>query len=230
MNIVKTKVMAALLGATVLAASPVVAQDKSGTNKAEEPLPATEGSKAVEKTALGLRLAEYARENDDAQAMLIAARIMQSVGLRDSDEKGELEGSSEVGEVENVSAETLLDEAEQLAGDDDTLLEAIAETRAAGSKGAVGGPIRVARYVPGATTWNVDFNARGGEPLLIAASRDSATPVDLKVFDENGYLVCQDMSHNVVLQCRVDPAWSGPFRVQMINHGGSGTGLVMVSN
>jgi hypothetical protein len=155
---------------------------------------------------------------------------MQTVGLRDSDKKGKLEGSSETREVATISTESLLDEAEKLAGDDDTLLEKIAETRGAGSKGATQGPIRIVQYVPSGTNWNVDFNAYGGEPLLIAARRDTATPVDLKVFDENGYLVCEDMSHNVVMECRVDPVWTGPFRVQMTNHGGSGTGMVMVSN
>ncbi|MXP09890.1 hypothetical protein [Pseudoblastomonas halimionae] len=235
MKIVNTKVMAALLGASVLASAPVVAQDKSGTNKSETELELTDSGKMVEKAALGYRLAEYARANEDGQAMLVAARILKGVSLRDSDNKGEMvatgSGKADTGEDgAMVTADTLLDEAATFAADDDDLLDMIEETRAAENRGAVGGAIGLRRWVPSATAWNVDFSARGGEPLVIAAQRDSGTPVDLQVYDENGYLVCQDMSHNVVLKCRVDPAWTGPFRVKLSNHGGIGTGVQLVTN
>lgn len=235
MKIVNAKVMAALLGASVLAGAPVVAQDAKPTNKSETELELTEGGKMVEKAALGYRLAEYARANDDAQAMLVAARILKGISLRDSDNKGEIvatgDGEADAGEDgAMVTADTLLDEAAKLAADDDDLLDMIEETRAAENRGAVGGPIGLRRWVPRATEWNIDFTARGGEPLLVAARRDSGTPVDMKVYDENGYLVCQDMSHNVVLRCRVDPAWTGPFRVKLINHGSIGTGVQLLTN
>lgn len=234
MKYVNNKVMAALLGATVLASAPVVAQDKSGTNLTEEPGEISASGMMVEKAALGYRLAEYARANEDAQAMLVAARILKGIALRDSDNKGEIVAAGSAGTAGDdgtmLTADTLLDEAATLAADDDDLLEMIEDTRAAETRGAVGGPIGLRRWVPSATAWNVDFTGRGGEPLLVAAQRDSATPVDLKIFDENGNLVCQDMSHNVVLRCRVDPAWTGPFRVQLINHGGAGSGVQLLTN
>lgn len=235
MKYVSNKVMAALLGATVLASAPVVAQDKSGTNVGEDAGEVTEGGKMVEKAALGYSLAEYARAAEDPQAMLVAARILKGVTLRDSDNTGEIvaegDGEADAGDAAAaVTADSLLDEAEALAADDDDLLAMIEDTRAAETRGATNGPISISRWVPGATAWNVDFNARGGEPLLVAARRDSATPVDMKIYDENGYLVCQDMSHNVVMRCRVNPAWSGPFRVKLINHGGSGSGVQLLTN
>ena len=235
MNYVNNKVMAALLGATVLASAPVVAQDKSGTNVGEDAGELNESGKLVEKAALGYRLAEYARAAEDPQAMLVAARILKGISLRSSDNTGEIvaEGDAkpDTGKAAAaVTADTLLDEAAALAIDDDDLLAMIEDTRSAEAKGATNGPISISRWVPSSTAWNVDFNARGGEPLLVAARRDSATPVDMKVFDENGYLVCQDMSHNVVMRCQVNPAWTGPFRVQLINHGGSGSGVQLLTN
>ena len=43
-------------------------------------------------------------------------------------------------------------------------------------------------------------------------------------------MVCQYMSTNVTLYCRVNPIWSGPFSVQAINHGDVGTGIALVTN
>ena len=66
--------------------------------------------------------------------------------------------------------------------------------------------------------------------IVVGLRRDSATPLALKIYDENGNLVCQDMSGNVTLYCRVNPIWTGPFSVRAINYGGYGTGVALVTN
>ena len=224
------KMALALLAASVLAA-PSMAQDKKGTNVGDKEVPATESSKAVDTLTLGYRLADYARTNKDARAMIVAAKMVDSVTAKEGTDKGKIEGTGKgTGEAKVTTSASLFAEAKQLAAGDQDVLAAVEAAQAEASRGVVGGAIRTVQFVPGQTTWTVRFAARGGEPLVVGARRDSATPVDLKVFDENGNLVCQDMSHNVTLYCRVNPIWTGSFSVQAINHGDTGTGVALVTN
>ncbi|RYD62962.1 MAG: hypothetical protein EOP58_12305 [Sphingomonadales bacterium] len=225
------KKMAMALVAASMLASPSIAQDKKGTNLGDKEVPATESSKAVDTLALGYRLADYARTAKDARAMIVAAKMVDSVTVKEGTDKGKIEGTGKgTGEAKATTSADLFAEAKTLAAGDSDIIEAVEAAQAEASKGVVGGAIRTVQYVPGNTTWTVRFAARGGEPLVVGARRDSATPVDLKIYDENGNLVCQDMSHNVTLYCRVNPIWTGPFSVQAINHGGSGTGVALVTN
>lgn len=225
------KKMALALVAASMIAAPSIAQDKKGTNLGDKDVPATESSKAVDQLALGYRLADYARTTKDARAMLVAAKMVAAVTVKEGTDKGKIEGKGKgTGEAKMAKAADLYAEAKQLANGDAETLAAIDEAQQEASRGAVGGAIGLTQYVPGGTTWTVRFSARGGEPLVVGARRDSATPVDLKVYDENGNLVCQDMSHNVTLYCRVNPIWTGPFSVQAINHGDSGTGMALLTN
>jgi hypothetical protein len=225
------KKMAMALVAASMIAAPSIAQDKKGTNVGDKDVPATESSKAVDTLALGYRLADYARTNKDARAMIVAAKMVDSITVKEGTDKGKIEGTGKgTGEAKTTTSGDLFAEAKSFANGDADILAAVEAAQAETSRGVVGGAIQTVQYVPGATTWTVRFSARGGEPLVVGARRDSATPVDLKVFDENGNLVCQDMSHNVTLYCRVNPIWTGAFSVQAINHGGAGTGIALVTN
>lgn len=225
------KKMALALVAASMLASPSIAQDKKGTNVGDKDVPATESSKAVDTLTLGYRLADYARTTKDARAMIVAAKMVDSITVKEGADKGKVEGAGKgTGVAKATSSADLFTEAKTFAAGDQDLLASVEAAQAETSKGVVGGAIRTVQYVPGNTTWTVRFSARGGEPLVVGARRDSATPVDLKVFDENGNLVCQDMSHNVTLYCRVNPIWTGAFSVQSINHGDDGTGVALVTN
>lgn len=225
------KKMALALVAASMIAAPSIAQDKKGTNLGDKDVPATDSSKAVDTLALGYRLADYARTNKDARAMIVAAKMVDSITVKEGTDKGKIEGTGKgTGTAKAATAADLFAEAKSLANGDADILAAVEAAQAETSKGVVGGAIRTVQYVPGQTTWTVRFTARGGEPLVVGARRDSATPVDLKVFDENGNLVCQDMSHNVTLYCRVNPIWTGAFSVQAINHGAGGTGMALLTN
>jgi hypothetical protein len=224
------KAALALVAASMMA-SPALAQDKSGTNLSEKEAAATDSSKAVDTLALGYRLADYARTNKDARAMIVAARLVDSVSVKEGTDKGKIEGTGKgTGEAKSVSATDLFTEAKELAAGDQDLLEAVEAAEAERSKGVATGAIRTVQYVPGQTMWTVRFVARGGEPLVVGARRDSATPVALRIRDENGNLVCQDLSGNVTLYCRVNPIWTGPFSVQLSNVGAYGTGIALVTN
>ncbi|MCR5871081.1 MULTISPECIES: hypothetical protein [unclassified Sphingomonas] len=225
------KKMAMALVAASMLASPSVAQDKKGTNLGDKEVPATESSKAVDTLALGYRLADYARTAKDARAMIVAAKMVDSVTVKEGTDKGKIEGTGKgTGTAKVTTAADLFAEAKTLAAGDADIVAAVEEAQAEASRGVVGGAIRTVQYVPGNTVWTVRFAARGGEPLVVGVRRDSATPVGLKIFDENGNLVCQDMSGNVTLYCRVNPIWTGPFSVQTINYGAYGTGAALVTN
>lgn len=225
------KKMAMALVAASLLASPSIAQDKKGTNLSEKEAAATDSSKAVDTLALGYKLADYARTAKDARAMIVAAKMVDSVTVKEGTDKGKIEGTGKgTGTAKVTTAADLFAEAKTLAGGDADIVAAVEAAQAEASRGVITGAIRTVQYVPGNTVWTVRFTARGGEPLVVGVRRDSATPVGLKIFDENGHLVCQDMSGNVTLYCRVNPIWTGPFSVQTINYGAYGTGAALVTN
>ncbi|MEG3182382.1 hypothetical protein [Sphingomonas sp. LT1P40] len=234
------RVLAALpLIAAASIASPAAtqtapAQDKSGTNLSDSDAKPTPASAATDTLMLGYRLADYARTTKDARAMIAAARIVDTVTVKDSADKGKIEGADAdkvpATEMKPVTAASLYDEAVALANGDQDLLAAIEAARAEASRGIIIHAVRMVQYVPRATTWTLRFAARGGEPLVVGARRDAATPVDMKIYDENGNLVCQDMSHNATLYCRVNPIWTGEFAAQLINHGTIGTTMAVVTN
>lgn len=209
------------------------AVDKSGTNFADGADAAKAGNTPAERLTLGYRLADYAREAKDVRAMVVAAKLVSSASVTKAEDQGtvEGEGAAETGEVEELAtASELYGEARELAAGDADLLEQIDMAQSEESKGVVGGAVSLAQYVPGNTTWTVSFNANGGTPLFVGTKRGSIAAVDLKVYDQNGNLVCQDLSHNTVLTCRVNPIWTGKFFVKAINHGATGTTLAMLTN
>jgi hypothetical protein len=216
--------------AAVLTAASASAQDKKGTNLSDSvAIPAA--PTPAEQLVLGYRLADYARTTKDARAMIVAARMVDSITVKEGTDRGKLEGAGKGGgEARPISAAGLFAEAKQFANGDADILAEIEKAQAESSRSAMRGAIRTVQFVPAQTTWTVNLAWRGGEPMVIGMRRDTATPVDLKIYDENGNLVCQDMSHNVTLYCRVNPIWSGAFSIQGINHGDVGTGIAMVTN
>lgn len=223
-------IIAALTTASASAAA--TAQDKKGSNLSDS-APASGAATPAEQLVLGYRLADYARTVKDARAMTVAARIVDRITIKQGSDQGKLDGKGAAGAstaVKPPAGSSLFAEARQFAAGDAQLLAEIDAAQAEASRGCACGAISITQYVPGGMTWTVRFAARGGDPLVIGARRDSATPVDLKIYDENGNLVCQDMSHNVTMYCRVNPIWSGPFSAQAINHGEAGTGIAMVTN
>ncbi len=209
-----------MLTALAFGLSPAAAQDVSRTNNAEEPGESTQGSRAVERAELGLRLLAYGWAEQDPLALLVATRLLSDLPPSSENEVG----------IAALEKSAILDEVERLAGDDAGMLEQVAKLRAAESRGTCGCMVRLTSYIPPQTTWNVDFNARGGEPFMIAARRDSPAPVGMKIYDENGYLVCRDTTGDVIMTCRFDPAWTGPFRAEIENYGTVGTDVILVTN
>lgn len=230
----RTSTLVLPLIAAALCTSAGHAQQKRGTHLSDSAAvpPATT---PADRLLLGYRLADYARTTKDARAMMVAARIVGTVATRTGTDQGKLavKGSrNPVGKIEATSASDLYAQARQYAGGDATLLGEIDAAQAEASRDVLGagGAMRTVEYVPAGATWTVKFMARGGVPLVVGARRDSATAVDLKLLDENGGTICQDMSHNVTMYCRYNPLWMGPVSIQVVNHGDGGTGVALIGN
>ncbi|WP_066661136.1 MULTISPECIES: hypothetical protein [unclassified Sphingomonas] len=229
----KFPIVAAMLAASISVAGTTAAQTREGADSAPKLLPDTDNSKAAEALLLGYRLADFARATKDARAMIVAAKIVDAAPVKEGADKGSLDRAAKA-EVtpKPVTGADLFAEASRLAAGDADLMAEIEAARAEASKGVpcMCHTLRMVQYVPGKTTWTVRTSFRGGEPKVIGMRRDSATPLALKIFDENGSLMCQDMSGNVTLYCRINPIWTGPFVIQAINYGEQGTGVALVTS
>jgi hypothetical protein len=49
---------------------------------------------------------------------------------------------------------------------------------------------------------------------------DTTTDFDLRVYDENSNLVCEDIDTTANALCRVRPKWTGPFTIVVTCHRG----------
>ncbi|QDX26209.1 hypothetical protein FPZ54_09375 [Sphingomonas suaedae] len=213
------------IAATALSALPAGAMQDKRVNLSDNMGEATPAAQAVETLALGYRLADHARSARDARAMIVAARMLASAPV----DSGERLSAPDF----DPAAQALFTEAATLAAGDAELRREVEGARAEESRGTICKlhcAIRNVHFVPAGTNWRVRFAARGGEPLVVGVRRDSATGMDLKIYDENDNLVCQDLSQNVTLYCRVTPIWSGPFFAVVTNHGERDVRVAMVAN
>lgn len=213
------------IAATALSALPAGAAQDKRANLSDTMGEATPAGQAVETLALAYRLADHARGAGDPRAMIVAARMIASASLGS--------GTQPSTPGPDPTAQDLFAEAATLAAGDAALLGEIEAARAEENRGTIcklSCAIRTVQTVPAGTSWRVRFNARGGEPLIVGVRREGATGMDLKIYDENENLVCQDLSQNVTLYCRVNPMWTGPFFAVVVNHGGRAAQVAMVTN
>ena len=204
-------------------ALPGHAEDKSGSNVAEG---AGGGGGAVAQLAMAQQLYRDGDENEDALAVLAAARIAQSVDARDVErevETREIEGADLTEDGEGVDAPAdaaaMLDTAMDLAAGDPALTGLIEDARAEGSRGRVGGASRtLSRLMPGRTDiFRTQF--RGGQLAEIAIVGDGDADLDMVVTDENGNTICVDRSYSDKIYCSFTPAWTGTFVIGVRNQG-----------
>jgi len=234
-------VIATVAGIGLISAA-AVAQDRKGHNESDKKVELTPAVASVQQVETAHALAAWGRENRNAQALLVAARMIGQVEMRDSKpgegklatEKGKtasMEGAKDV----PVTRDSLLAEAEALGGDDPAVLAQIDAVKSEGSKGVVAhatgsGPIAFGRVVPSYTDWTYELQAAGGRPLRIAAIGDGAADIDMEVSDENGNIVCKDYDGDATPVCAVTPAWTGVFSAKVINKTGAATYVRLISN
>lgn len=236
MSVAKTTLT---IGASILAiamASAVHADTKALSTS----VPATKtevsaGVSGAAKLETAYRLAAYGREKSDPQALILSAKMMNEVGAQSA----ELKGATTTGAAADaksktakppVTATTLLDEAEGLARGDQAVLTQIAEVRASAQKGFVGGVRRTVIRIPARSVWSWTGAAIAGQQAIAIANGDGDTDIDMKVYDNNGNLVCQDVLNDYTPACQWTPAWSGNFTLQVVNNGSVYSDTVFVTN
>jgi len=198
----------------------------AGLGRAQDPqspvLPPEAAGVSQLVTAAGL--ADWGRTNDDPGALIMAARIVGEVPLRNQGDQPPV-----------LSFEGLLAEAEVMAAGHPAYLAAIEQVRGQGVRGVVSspfgnGPIATVKDVRARETFAFEVNARGGEILRIAAIGDGDTNIDLVIRDADGRLLCNSGFGDHYPVCTLIPRVAGKVRVSVVNRGEIWTKVQILSN
>lgn len=210
--------IAILLALTTLGAAPSGWQ----TRQAARPDPDAE-ARAITQMVTAAEVADWARERRDPHAMLVAARMMDDIRTRRNG-----------GDEPFLTSQTLLEEAEAMAGDDPVMRAEILRLRSqdkgvrASAFGA--GPIVLVRRVRARETFGFEVEARPGEVLRVAAIGDGDTNIDLVLRTRDGTVVCSDSSLDHYPVCTVARPVGGPLRIEVVNRGGVWSRVQILTN
>lgn len=129
-----------------------------------------------------------------------------------------------------VTADQMFAKATELAGDDDILLGLIEDAQAEGSRGRIGGAVEWLSRLPAGQTdvWEIPFYGNSYAEIAIAGDGDA--DLDVAVTDENGNVICYDVSYSDRVYCDFTPAWDGYFYVTVQNIGGSRNSYYLLTN
>ncbi|MBU1346844.1 MAG: hypothetical protein KKA16_07815 [Alphaproteobacteria bacterium] len=232
MKTIRTKSI--LLASVVVAlAGSAMAQDQTGQNMGTGSGEMSPAATSVATATDALSLAAWARESQDAEAMLVAARMLASVGtLGEGEEPEATTDSTAEGSATGSppTAAALFDEAVELAEGDPAIIERVSAARSQASRGLVGGAVSWVRDISARSSVSYQMTPRGGYVWNVVAAGDGDTDVDMDVFDQNGNLVCRDIRVSSRASCSLTPAWTGPFTVRISNLGGVWTRTLVMSN
>jgi hypothetical protein len=118
-----------------------------------------------------------------------------------------------------VDAAAMFAKATELAGDDEALKGLIADAEAESSRGRIGGSVSYESRLPTGMydVWEIPYY--GNSYAEIAIVGDGDANLDLTVTDENGNVICYDVSPSDQVYCDWVPAWDGYFYVTVENKG-----------
>jgi len=129
-----------------------------------------------------------------------------------------------------VTAEAMFAMATELAADDEVILGLIADTEAEGPRRRIGGAVSWLSRLPAGQTdvWEVPFY--GNSYAEVAIVGDGDADLDVAVTDENGNVICYDVSWSDQLYCDWTPSWDGYFYVTVQNMGRSRNSYYLMTN
>lgn len=188
----------------------------------------TPAARGVTQVLTAAELAAWGRDRNDAGALIMAARLLAEVPLRQAEGDGD-------DETPFLTASGLLDEAAAMAGDNPGLIDAIDRlrdplTRGVRSSAFGAGPVLTVKSLQARERWAFDLEARGGEILRVAAIGDGDTNIDLTVRDARGAVVCRDGFGDHYPVCTVSPRTGGQMQVDIVNRGDVWTKVQILSN
>jgi hypothetical protein len=197
----------------------------------DAPPPAAQG---VSQVVTAAELADWGRRRGDAGALIMAARLLAEVPVRQAGEEEEGAGGT-ADDAPFLTANNLLDEAAALSGDDAPLIDAIDRLRDPLTRGVRSsifgrGPVQTVKALAARERWAFDIEARGGEILRVAAIGDGDTNIDLTVRDARGAVVCRDGFGDHYPVCTVSPREGGKMRIDILNRGDVWTRVQVLSN
>jgi hypothetical protein len=190
------------------------AQDAAGT------------SAAFDEVIAASRVAAYARQHGDFNAMMTAANMMLEVPFRDNDHPGAKPAYSDGG---------YLAEARTLAQGDLALLTQVSlveqsEPRGVGSSVFGLGLLRVVKDVDPHGVFSVPIKAKPNEMLRVGAIGDKSARVALTLRDGKGRAVCTDPGASFSPVCQVQPGQATDFNVEVSNPGNDPARTIILSN
>jgi hypothetical protein len=129
-----------------------------------------------------------------------------------------------------VTADAMFAKAKELAADDEALLGLIDDAMAETGRGRIGGAVEWLSRLPSGQTdvWEIPYY--GNSYAEVAVVGDGDANLDVAVTDENGNVICYDVSWSDKLYCDWTPAWDGYFYVTVQNMGGSRNSYYLMTN
>lgn len=220
----KLKTLSITLATTALVAltAPVIAQDKTGSNVNTE---ATGEAGGTATLALAYELYDIGVASGDALTVLTAAKLAATVETKAGGElKKTTEGEAAADDAEGEAAapplpDAMFAKALELAGEDEALKGLIADAQAEGSRGRIGGAATWESKLPRGMVdvWEIPFY--GNSYAEVAIVGDGDANLDMVITDENGNVICYDVSRSDQIYCDWVPAWDGYFYVTVENTG-----------
>ena len=210
------------------ALSPAAAQDQPVPNLTTAGRDAPGG---VARMFAAHQLYALGLANKDPLTVLNAARLAASVTLTDTARPHETAGTpSKTGAAKPTSPAEMFATATTLAAENDALLDLIDASR------------REAPFIPLTTVvsskssfageetdvWPVPFY--GAALAEVAILGNGTSNLDLKISDENGNPVCQDVGPADTAYCSFYPAQNGSFLITVSNAGPAANGYLLLTN
>jgi hypothetical protein len=196
-------------------------QGQAGRNAATgKQGPPSAAAQAVEDARTAYALARYGDANQDALALITAARLLKELGGSDSSARWVSPAGSKAGGGRPMTLQAILERAKALAAGRADLLALVADVESSGTRGRTDqhtGPYRTVVNARATDVFTITF--RGAETAVVAISGDGESDLDLYIRDENGHLVCYSESDGDDEWCRWTPRWTGPFTIRVVNRG-----------
>jgi hypothetical protein len=129
-----------------------------------------------------------------------------------------------------ATADEMFATAMELAGDDEALKGIISDAAAEGNRGRIGGAVSWLSRLPAGQVdvWEVPFY--GNSYVEVAVAGDGDANLDMVITDENGNVICYDVSRSDQVYCDFFPAWDGYFYVTVENTGRSRNSYYLLTN
>ncbi|MEZ5798620.1 MAG: hypothetical protein R3D63_14760 [Paracoccaceae bacterium] len=128
------------------------------------------------------------------------------------------------------TADEMFAKAMELAGDDEALKAIIEDAQAETSRGRIGGGVSWLSRLPSGKidVWEVPFY--GNSYAEVAVVGDGDANLDMVITDENGNVICYDVSPSDQVYCDFVPAWDGYFYITVENAGRSRNSYYLMTN